>query len=194
MISKITKLIIGFLLRRIYEVGYNVNQLARELGISVSRAHEIVTDLKSRSMLRVINLKTAIYYSLDLTNPDTRDLCKILIREEQRDLKPIIRTYAEELKKFEDSLFTVIFGSILRKSDFRDVDVLFITDNVKDVNTFCISLSKIRVKPVDPLIMTKKDFISNIKKKDGVVLDILKNGKVIKGEDYFVEALKDGQN
>ena len=194
MIQKNTKKIIEFLLRRITDIGYNVNQIARELDISVSRAPEIITDLKSKNMVKVIDLKTAIYYSLNLNSPDTIDICKILIREEQRNLKPILRAYAEELKKFEQSLFTIIFGSILEKLDFRDVDVLFITDKVKEVNTFCLSQAKIRSKPIHPLIMTQEDFIKNLKKKDTVILEIIKKGKVIKGEEYYMETLKNGQD
>lgn len=193
MIPTRTKDIIEFLLRRLYEPGYNVNQLARELHMSVGNAHHIVTQLKEQKMLRVVDLKTAIYYSLDLTNPDTLDFCKIIMREQQRNLEPGVRPYAEEIKKFEESDFIVIYGSILEKNDFRDVDVLFITKNVKRVHDFCLEVNKIRRKPIDPLIMTKEDFTSNIKKKDPVLLDIILKGIVIKGEDKFMEALQNGQ-
>src|SRR3989344_4147746 len=121
MIPTHTKEIIAFLLRHIYELGYNVNQLARELHMSVSNAHKIVTDLKENKMLKAVDLKSATYYSLNLTNPDTTDFCKILLREQQRSIAPIVKTYAEEIKKFEQSLFTIIYGSILSKKDFRDV-------------------------------------------------------------------------
>lgn len=194
MIPTHTKEIIAFLLRHIYEPGYNVNQLARELKMSVSNAHRIVTELKEKKMLNFIDFKTAVYYSLNLTNPDTLDFCKIILREQQRNLQPIVKTYTEELKKFEPSLFTIIYGSILFKKDFGDIDVLFITDKVKDVHDFCISLKKIRTKPIDPLIMTKQDFITTLKKRDPVILDIIMKGIVIKGEDRFIEALQHGQN
>ncbi len=194
MIPAHTKEIIAFLLRRIHEPGYNVNQLARELNMSVSNAHKIVTELKAKKMLKVVDLKTAIYYSINLMNPDTVDICKIILREQQRNLKPQAKPYAEEVKKFDKSLFTIIYGSILLKRDFRDVDVLFISDKVKDVQDFCAMVSKIRTKPIDPLIMTRKDFIMNLKKKDPVVLNIITNGIVIKGEDKFMETLQHGQD
>ncbi len=194
MISKSTIEIIGFLLRHTHKLGYNVNQLARELNMSVSNAHKIVTELKEKKILKAVDLKTAIYYSLNLPNPDTLDFCKIILREQQRNLKPQVKLYAEEIKKFDKSLFTMIYGSILSKRDFRDVDVLFITDKVKDAQDFCVTVNKIRTKPIDPLIMTQNDFIMNLKKKDPVVLDIIMKGIVIKGEDKFMEALQRGQN
>lgn len=194
MIPAHTKEIMEFLLRHIHEPGYNVNQIARELNMSVGNAHKIVTDLKKKKMLKVIDLKTAIYYSLDLANLDTMDVCKIILRERQRNLAPQVKPYVEEVKKFDKSLFTMIYGSILIKRSFNDVDVLFITDKVKEVQDFCVAVNKIRAKPIDPMVMTQKDFISNLKKKDPVVLDILMKGIVIKGEDKFMEALQHGQN
>ena len=194
MISGNTARIIGFLMRHSYELGYNVNQIAKALNVSVSRTHEIIMELKTKKMLKVIDLKNAIYYNLDLSNPDTQDTCKMIIREERRTIGPTVRVYSEELKKFEESKFTIIFGSILEKADFKDVDILFITNKVKAVNSFCLSLTKIRSKVIHPIIMPKEDFINNIKKKDKVVLEIIKKGLVIKGEDKYVEALKNGQN
>ena len=194
MIPIHTKEIIEFLLRHVHEPGYNVNQLARKLNMSVGNAHKIVTELREKKMLKVLDLKTAIYYSLNLTNPDTLDFCKIILREQQRNLKPQVKPYAEEVKKFDKSRFTIVYGSILIKKNFRDVDVLFITDKVKEVHDFCALVNKIRTKPIDPLIMTEQDFINNIGKKDPVVTDIIVKGIVIKGEDKFMEALRHGQN
>src|SRR3989344_2326111 len=190
MIPVHTKEIIEFLLRHVHEPGYNVNQLARKLHMSVGNAHKIVTELRKKKMLKVLDLKTAIYYSLNLINPDTLDFCKIILREQQRNLKPQVKPYAEEEKKFDNSGFTIVYGSIVQKKYFRDVDVLFITDNVKEVQDFCALINKIRTKPIDPLIMTEKDFVSNFKKKDPVILDIIMNGVVIKGEDRFMGALQ----
>ena len=194
MIPKNTKSVIVFLLKHITEPGYNVNQLARELQISVSNVHKIIKELKEKKMLVIADFKTAIYYSLDLKSPDAVDFCKIVLREQQTKIPPVAKAYAEEIKKFKQSLFTIIYGSILSKKDFRDVDVLFITHKVKEVNDLCNSLIKIRTKPIDPLVRTKQDFIRNVKKKDPVILDIILKGIVVRGEDNFVEALKNGKN
>ena len=57
----------------------------------------------------------------------------------------------------------------------------------------CLNLSKIRTKPVVPLILKMEDLIKEIKDKKDVILDILKKGVVVKGEEMFVKAIKDAK-
>jgi len=189
-ITKNTSKIMEFLLRNIYKPGFNVNQVARLLNISVGSSHEILKELESKKIVKIIDLKTAIYYSLNLYNPDTIDICKLILRENKRSLSSIAKVYAEEIEKFGESGLIILFGSILTKKEFNDVDILFITDKVKEVNKFCNEISKIRTKPINPLIMTFKDFVDNMKLKHQAILNIINKGVIIKGEDKFLEALK----
>ena len=73
------------------------------------------------------------------------------------------------------------------------MDVLFIIKNkeqVKEVNNFCLEISKIRTKKVNPLIMLEQDFINKIKNKNKVVIDLIKNSIILKGEDTFIKGIK----
>ena len=70
------------------------------------------------------------------------------------------------------------------------MDALFITNKVKEVNKFCNEISKVRTKPINPLIMTFDDLVNNIKKKNKVILEIINKGVIIKGESMYMEALK----
>lgn len=189
-ITRNTSRIIEFLLRNIYETGFNIRQIARQLEISVGNAHEILHKLKSREIVKTIDFKTAIYYHLNLSNLDAIDLCKLILRENKKDINHIAQVYAGEIEKFEISKLIILFGSILTKKEFNDVDVLFITDKVKEVSKFCNEISKIRTKPINPLIMTFDDFLNNIKKKNKVILEIINKGVIIKGESMYMEALK----
>ena len=67
---------------------------------------------------------------------------------------------------------------------------MFINNKPKEVTKFCLNLSKIRTKPVVPLILKKEDFIKEIKSKKEVVLNIIKTGIILRGESVFLEALK----
>ena len=67
---------------------------------------------------------------------------------------------------------------------------MFITNKPKEVTKFCLNLSKIRTKPVVPLILKKEDFINEIKNKKEVILNILKTGVILKGESVFLSVLK----
>ena len=185
-LTKNTKKIIEYLLKNIDKIGFNVNQLAKNLKISVGSSHKILKVLKKENMVQVIDLKSSIYYKLNLNNPDIIDICKLILRENKRKLSSIAKTYAEEIEKFDADIL-ILFGSILGKKEFNDVDVLFVTDKVKDVNKFCNKILK--TKPVNPLIMPFKDFIKN--KKTKIVLEIINKGVVLKGEGKYLGALNE---
>jgi len=185
-LTKNTKKIIEYLLKNIDKIGFNVNQLAKNIKISVGSSHKILKVLKKENMVQVIDLKSSIYYKLNLNNPDTIDICKLILRENKRKLSSITKTYVEEIEKFDADIL-ILFGSILGKKEFNDVDVLFVTDKVKEVNKFCNKILK--TKPVNPLIMPFKDFIKNRKTK--VVIEIINKGVVLKGEEKYLDALNE---
>jgi len=184
-LTKNTKKIIEYLLRNIGKVGFNVNQLAKNLRISVGSSHKIIKALKREGIIQLIDLGSSLYYKLNLNNPDTMDICKLILRENKRKLSSLAKTYAEEIEKFNADII-ILFGSILEKKEFNDVDVLFVTDNVKEVNKFCNEILK--NKPVNPLIMPFKDFIKN--KNGKIILEIINKGVVLRGEEKYLEALK----
>ena len=58
------------------------------------------------------------------------------------------------------------------------------------MNDFCLDISKVRTKPVVPLILGKDDLIKEIMVEKEPILDMIKNGVVLKGESAFLEVLK----
>ncbi len=193
MIPKNTGKIIMFLLRHIQTAGYNINQLANLLNISVGSAFKILKDLEKQGMVSATNLSNASYYKLNFLNPQTRNICEFLLAEQRRSLKGYSKIYSEELKTFEKAELIVLFGSILKEKEFNDVDVLFITSNPKEANKFSLDVSKVRAKPVVPLIMTKKDLIMELKAKQEAIQDIIEKGVVLKGDSVFVEVIQNAQ-
>ena len=96
----------------------------------------------------------------------------------------------KEVIKFKDAELIIIFGSVLRGKEFNDVDVLFLTNQTKKVTDFCLEISKVRTKPVVPLIMKKEDLIKAMKNKKEAILSMIKEGVVLRGESIFVEVIK----
>ena len=179
---KNTKKIILYLLRNLELV--NINQISKKLDISVGSAFKILKDLEKNNIVLSSDLGNAKFYRINLNNEETIRWCEILLSEERRNLKGYSKIYAEEIQKFEHSELIILFGSVLTNKDFNDVDVLFITNKPKEVTKFCLNLSKIRTKPVVPLILKKEDLINEIKKKKEIVLNILKTlSVVLKGDD-----------
>jgi len=191
MIPKNTKKIISYLLKNLDLV--NINQISKKLNISVGSAFKILKDLKKNNIVLSNDLGNAKFYQITLDNEETIKWCEILLLEERRTLKGYPKIYSEEIQKFGHAELIILFGSVLNNKDFNDVDVLFITNKPKEVTKFCLNLSKVRTKPIVPLILKKEDFINEIKNKKEVALHIIKTGVVLKGEPKFLEMLKNAK-
>ena len=111
--------------------------------------------LEKNNIVVSSSLGNAKFYQINLNNEETIKWCEILLSEERRNLKGYSKIYAGEIQKFEHAELIILFGSVLSNRDFNDVDVLFITNKPKKVTKFCLNISKIRTKPVFPLILKK---------------------------------------
>lgn len=190
MIPKNTVKVILFLLKNIDEFGYNINQVSKLNEISVGSSFKILKGLEKNKIVSKKEISNASHYKLNLNNYETTKLCELLLLGEKRNLRGYAKVYADEIVKFNQSEFIILFGSVLRGKDFNDVDVLFVTNQIKKVNDFCLDISKVRTKPIVPLILKKSDLIKEIKQKRDSILDIIRKGVVLKGEDIFMEVVK----
>ena len=189
MIPKNTARVILFLLRNLDDFGYNINQIAKLNNISVGSAFKILKELEKDMLVIKNEISNASHYKLNFDNPETIKLCELLLLAEKRNLKGYAKVYADEIIKFKDAEMMVIFGSVLKAKEFNDVDVLFITNQTKKVNNFCLEISKIRTKPVVPLIMKMDDLIKAMKQNKDAILNLIKEGIVLKGESLFLEVI-----
>jgi len=194
MMPKNTSKIMMFLLRNAFGIGYNINQIANILEISVGSSFKILKELKEQGLVTSQDMSNASYYKLNLNNPQTVNLCEFLLIEQKKSLKSHAKIYGQEIQKFEKAELILLFGSVLRGNNFNDVDALFLTPNSKEVNRFCLEISKVRTKPVVPLIMGKQGLVMEIKQKKDAILDIIRTGIVLRGEKVFVEVMKNAQS
>jgi len=187
--------IVEFLFRNIPN-RFNVNQIARDLKISVGSAYKISKSLEKKGVLVSQEIGNGIYYTLNLTNKEAQNITELVLMESKNvslSKNSLASIYAKDLKDGEKlSKAIILFGSILKGKDAKDVDVLFIIDKGKSkaVEDFCMKLSNLRPKRVNPLLMTIADFKENIKKQDKVIADILKKGVILFGEDSIIEILR----
>ncbi len=194
MIPKNTAKLIRFLLRNMERYGYNINQIAKYLKISVGSSFKILKDLEKNKIVIAQKIGNALNYTLNLDNQETVKLCELLILEEKRMLGGYAKLYRESLQEFEKAELIILFGSILNKKEFNDVDVLFVANKPKEISDFCLELSKIRTKPVVPLILKKEDLIKELKNKKEAIVSLIKEGIILKGESVFVEVIKNAKN
>src|SRR3989344_8888305 len=140
MIPKNTSKIILFLLKSIDKFGYNINQISRLNKISVGSAFKILKELEKSKIILKTEMSNASYYKLNFSNTETIKLCEFLLLTEKKTLQGHAKVYAEEIINFNEAEMIILFGSVLKSQTFNDVDVLFVTKQVKKVNTFCLDI------------------------------------------------------
>jgi len=188
MIPRNTTKIMNYLLRN-FELS-NINQISKKLKISVGSVFKILKELEKNVIVLVKKLGNAKYYNLNFKNKETIKLCELILLEEKRNLKGYAKIYADEIKNFKNADLIILFGSILKNKQFNDIDILFVTNKVKEVSKFCLEIGKIRTKPIIPLILKKSDLIKEIKNEKESVLEIIRTGVIIKGESVFLEIIE----
>ena len=175
---------------------FNVNQVARNLKISVGSAYKILKSLEKKQILVSEKIGNGIYYALNLSSRETENLIQlVLIESRNKSLakNPQASIYAKDLQETKKlSKAVILFGSILDRKNVNDIDALFIVDKgkTKGVEDFCLKLSSLRPKRVNPLLMTAADFRKNIKKQDKIIADILEKGIILFGENEIIKILR----
>lgn len=191
MIAKNTAKIMLHLLKHIDEIGLNVNQISRTLSISVGSAFKILKTLENDGIVFQRKISNSIHYRLDLENPEAMKICELLLLIERRNLPDYAKVYADEISKEKSSRMIILFGSILNGKDFNDVDVLFMSDKTNEVKDFCLELTKIRTKPIVPLILQREGIIQELQRKNKAILSLMQEGIVLRGETEYIEIIKD---
>ncbi len=87
MITEKQKQIIRLLLTN--KEGYNVNQIARTLDISVSWVHETLKVLEKEGLLVSARIANAIFFKLNWENPKTEKICDFILLDEKPLQQPV---------------------------------------------------------------------------------------------------------
>lgn len=174
---------------------YNVNQISRILGISVGSAHKIIKELEKNKIVKSISLGNAIYHRPDFSNRETRQIASLNLMENKKDSLEknlFAKVYSKEIEKINSKII-VLFGSVLTKKEKADdIDVLFVISEkkqAKDIYKQCIEISKTKTKQIIPFILTQKEFREKIINKEEIILNIIKEGIVLLGEEDLIKIL-----
>ena len=170
------------------EVEYNSNNLAKVVGITASGALKILKRLEKENILVSRKVGKAGIYKINAEEKYARDHVALMLAREKLYALPRVKVWINELKKIKNAQMIILFGSVLRKEDPGDIDVVFVTDKkrFKKLEEEIEKINKINLKRIHPLYQAFEDIISNIKKEDKPLLSAMK-GIVVTGEEKFVE-------
>ena len=170
------------------EMNYNSNSITKAVDITPMGALKILKRLEKESILKSKKIGKAIIYRINTEENYARNHVAFILAREKAYAQPRVKVWINELRKIKNADLIILFGSVLRKEDPNDIDVLFVTDQkmFKKLQEEIDALNKLNMKQIHPLYQGFADIIMNIKKRDKPVLNAIK-GIIVTGEERFVE-------
>jgi len=169
---------------------HNSRTISKVIGISHAGAFKILKKLEKRDIVRPKRIGKAIIYSLNLENPITNKGIEMALVIEAQNF----RRWVEEFKELEDHVrFVILFGSITRnEKEASDIDILIVINKGKyeNVNKIIEKKQSILPKRIHSLIQIPKDFKHDINKKNKAVVEILKTGIILYGQEELRRIMK----
>ncbi|HLC84990.1 MAG TPA: hypothetical protein VJH22_04310 [Candidatus Nanoarchaeia archaeon] len=164
---------------------YNARSLSKQVGMTPRGALKALKNLELIGLVKGRPFGRAIIYKL-IYNEHARKLLPLLLFEEAQ-------TASRWVKDFEGfkARALIIFGSAIRGKGHNDVDLMILIDQ-KDYDLVQKQVEEknaLLVKPIHPVWQTRNDLERNLKKSDPVLVEMLKSGLVLKGQELIAEAL-----
>lgn len=183
-----------FLIRN-FSIDYNINQLAKALGISPGGMFKILRKLGKQGFLTEKKAGNNVFYKINFSSNDALDACKFAMAE--KTLTPYVRVWVNDLEPVTGQAdIAILFGSVLKKGrEAGDIDVLLVfgRESLKNVEGAIEKLNRIKPKKLHAVYQTMDDLIENIKNRDKAILEEIRTGVILKGRGLLVEAIKHGQ-
>lgn len=173
-----------------YTTFYNANAISKVLSISHVGAQKILKRLKKENIVIDRKIGKSIVYKLKLDDVYVCQLTTFLLVDEANHFK----RWKEEFKEVgTKNRIVLIFGSAIKNyAQARDIDIMIVQEkeDLQKVNDFLKNKEEILPKKIHAIKLTRKDLLENLKKRDKVIIDIVKNAIVLYGQDKYVEILE----
>ena len=171
---------------------YNATSLSKVINITPRGSLKALKNLEKIELVISKKFGKAIQYKINFNNITKKTLELILLEEAERKYK----RWFYEFENFEKPNILILFGSVIRNKDYKDVDLLIIIENKdhKAIMNLIDKKNEILTKPIHPVFQTMEDLKNNIQKKDKVILDALKTGIVLKGQKEIIEVIENVAN
>lgn len=167
---------------------YNARNLAEKIGISSMGALKIVKNLEKEGILTSKLIGKSNIYNINTTPEYNKQYIKFLLQREAKQAKPHTKVWINELKKITAAEIIILFGSILKKEQAQDIDVLFVTKNLPKLKKEIQEIQNVSNKKIHPVFQSIEDFRKNIRKEDKALISAIK-GIVVKGEETYMELI-----
>lgn len=176
-----------------YKDRYNSRQLAKVLGINHAHANKLCNSLTKKVILKKEEIGNSIYFSFNYENKIAIKFIEYLLNLEETIAPKWLSVILHSLKKFDKYLiFSLIFGSSVKSSNFNDIDVLLVYDkiNSRQINKIKLEIRNSRLieKPIRYVDMTEKDIYLN--KDNNIFYNILSDCLILYNAEKYVRVIK----
>jgi len=162
--------VINFLVRN-FMSRYTIRNIAKELKLSPAGVYTIVKKLEKNNILISERLGTGLFYEINLKDKAAEHIALVVLLK-YNDVKKI------ELKEIKDEI---------RLAVFDNKNLLIVSDNIGHIEDFLRKL-----KEVNGVVLNENELIEKIRLKDSKILQIINQGNVVYGENYFIDMVKRG--
>ena len=192
MITENEKKVLKLLLFAFGEM-YSINRIAKECGLSPNGAFKMLIKFENEGIIKSQNIGNMKSYKLDFESEKTKNILKLAIISE---LKGKVKFRADDLKSLKQiTEVCILFGSYIDlKKEPNDLDLFFVIKdkNFKEYKKQTSLIFKTMPIKVHDVLQTEEDVVANLKKKDKVVIEILKTGIILWGFDKVIEMVEHG--
>lgn len=174
-----------------FNIDYNANSISKKLSITPRGALKMLNNLFSERILVRRKFGKAIFYKFNFEDNYARKLIETLLIKESKEKAS--RWLSEFEGLYEVVQIVLVYGSVVRTYEkARDIDVLLVMgkNKYKEVSKFIDEKNNILLKPIHPLIMTLSDLQKNLKNKNPAMINAIREGYVLNGQDKLIEVIK----
>ena len=170
-------------------IDYNSNNITKKIKITPAGAFKAMKNLEKNNLIIGKKMGKAIFYKINLDDYyNFRIMETLLINEARTKASRWLYEFKDLYKHTE---IVIIFGSIIKnQKNANDIDILIVPKKENNINKIIKERRLISTKPIHIIKQTKKDLENNLKKKDKVILNIIKNGYILYGYEKILEAIK----
>ena len=176
---------------------YNsINDIARECKLAPNGAYKILKKLEKFDVVYFEDVGRIKAYRINFRNKLTINYLEIALADE-RITEAKIKIRIKDLNEIKQiSQAAIMFGSyITDEKNPKDIDILFVfeKDKFKLYKRKLEEVKNIIPYKIHDIIQTPGDLISNLKNQDKLILNIIRNGIILWGQESIVRSIKNAQ-
>lgn len=172
-------------------IDFNANSITKRIKITPAGAFKAMKNIEKKRLITGKKMGKATFYKVNIGSYYAFRIMETLLINEAR--VKASRWLDEFRDLFKYAEIVIIFGSVIndiKKANDIDLLVVFKKENNDKIDDIIKERGLISIKPIHLIKQTLEDLNNNLRKKDKVILNAIKNGYVLNGYEKILEVIK----